>query len=143
MPGHNKNSGHVAVASLRGERDIAVRNMVGVTFFCILAVVGLTGLVSPQGIPVSVDAMRFDIRVMSMIAMAGPAIFQRLFLALGRHVVSGLLARVFVASDICRGVARCCAGAGWFHHYHHAAVDALGVTDLLSTFPGCPGLNYF
>ncbi len=58
------------VASLRGERDIAVGNVVGSNIFNILAVVGLSGLASPQGVPVSVEALRFDIPVMIMVALA-------------------------------------------------------------------------
>jgi len=58
------------VASLRGERDIAVGNVIGSNIFNILAVVGLSGLVSPQGVPVSMEALRFDIPVMIMVALA-------------------------------------------------------------------------
>jgi cation:H+ antiporter len=58
------------VASLRGERDIAVGNVVGSNIFNILAVLGLAGLASPEGVPVSLDALRFDIPVMIMVALA-------------------------------------------------------------------------
>lgn len=58
------------VASLRGERDIAVGNVVGSNIFNILAVVGLSGLVAPGGIPISPEALRFDIPVMIMVALA-------------------------------------------------------------------------
>ncbi|MDD5033195.1 MAG: calcium/sodium antiporter [Methylococcaceae bacterium] len=63
------------VASLRGERDIAVGNVVGSNIFNILAVLGLTGLVSPQGVPVSLDALRFDIPIMIMVALACIPVF--------------------------------------------------------------------
>lgn len=63
------------VASLRGERDIAVGNVVGSNIFNILAVIGLTGLVSPGGVPVSIDALRFDIPVMIMVALACAPVF--------------------------------------------------------------------
>lgn len=63
------------VASLRGERDIAVGNVVGSNIFNILAVIGLSGLVSPGGVPVSIDALRFDIPVMIMVAVACLPIF--------------------------------------------------------------------
>jgi len=70
------------VASLRGERDIAVGNVVGSNIFNILAVVGLTGFVAPSGIPVSIDALRFDIPVMIMVALAcGPIFFSNLAIA--------------------------------------------------------------
>jgi cation:H+ antiporter len=58
------------MASLRGERDIAVGNVVGSNIFNILAVIGLSGLVAPQGVPVSLDALRFDVPVMLMVAIA-------------------------------------------------------------------------
>jgi len=58
------------VASLRGERDIAVGNVVGSNIFNILAVLGLAGLASPEGVPVSLDALRFDVPVMIMVALA-------------------------------------------------------------------------
>jgi len=63
------------VASLRGERDIAVGNVVGSNIFNILAVIGLSGLVSPEGVSVSFDALRFDIPIMIMVALgAAPAL---------------------------------------------------------------------
>lgn len=63
------------VASLRGERDIAVGNVVGSNIFNILAVIGLTGLVSPQGVPVSTEALRFDIPIMVMVALGAAPVF--------------------------------------------------------------------
>ena len=52
------------VASLRGERDIAVGNVVGSNIFNILGVLGISALVAPQGIGVSPAALRFDMPVM-------------------------------------------------------------------------------
>ncbi len=63
------------VASLRGERDIAVGNVVGSNIFNILAVVGLTGLAAPEGVPVSFEALRFDIPIMIMVALACAPVF--------------------------------------------------------------------
>lgn len=63
------------VASLRGERDIAVGNVVGSNLFNILAVLGLASLVSPQGIQVSSAALSFDIPVMIAVAVACLPIF--------------------------------------------------------------------
>ena len=57
------------VASLRGERDIAVGNVVGSNLFNILCVLGLTSLVSPTGIPVAPTAITFDIPVMVLVAV--------------------------------------------------------------------------
>ena len=57
------------VASYRGERDIAVGNVVGSNLFNILCVLGLTGVVSPSGINVSEEAIIFDIPVMLAVAV--------------------------------------------------------------------------
>lgn len=58
------------IASFRGERDIAVGNIVGSNIFNILAVLGLAAIVSPDGgVQVPNAALRFDIPV--MIAVAG------------------------------------------------------------------------
>lgn len=58
------------VAALRKERDIAVGNAVGSNIFNLLSVLGLTGLISPNGIPVPQSALFFDIPVMIAVAAA-------------------------------------------------------------------------
>lgn len=58
------------VAALRGERDIAVGNVVGSNIFNIFAVIGATGLVNAGGIPVSEAARSFDLWVMLAVALA-------------------------------------------------------------------------
>lgn len=52
------------VATLRGERDIAVGNIVGSCLFNIGVVLSATALVSGGGIPVEASAVRFDMPVM-------------------------------------------------------------------------------
>lgn len=52
------------IASLRGQRDIAVGNVVGSNLFNILCVLGLTGIITPAGVPISIAALEFDIPVM-------------------------------------------------------------------------------
>jgi cation:H+ antiporter len=52
------------VASLRGQGDIAVGNVVGSNLFNILAVLGIGAMVAPDGIPVSPDALRLDVPIM-------------------------------------------------------------------------------
>lgn len=64
-----------AIASIRGERDIAVGNVVGSNIFNILAVLGLASAISPNGIAVSTAALRFDIPVMIAVAVACLPIF--------------------------------------------------------------------
>jgi cation:H+ antiporter len=63
------------LASLRGERDIAVGNVVGSNLFNLLAVLGLGSLVSPGGIPVQPGALSFDIPVMIAVAIAALPVF--------------------------------------------------------------------
>jgi cation:H+ antiporter len=63
------------VAAIKGERDIAVGNVVGSNIFNILCVLGLSSLVSPEGIAVSGVALRFDVPVMIGVAVACLPIF--------------------------------------------------------------------
>jgi len=57
------------VASIRGERDIAVGNVVGSNIFNILAVLGLTGLVADGGVGVADSALRVDMPIMLAVAV--------------------------------------------------------------------------
>ena len=57
------------VASYRGERDIAVGNVVGSNLFNILCVLGLTSVLTPGGVSISSAALVFDIPI--MVAVAG------------------------------------------------------------------------
>ena len=63
------------LAAIRGERDIAVGNVVGSNIFNILAVLGLSGLVAPAGLPVLGRLAAFDIPVMIAVAVACLPIF--------------------------------------------------------------------
>jgi cation:H+ antiporter len=63
------------IATIRGQRDIAVGNVVGSNIFNILAVLGLTALVAPDGLPVSAAAVNFDFPVMLAVAVACLPIF--------------------------------------------------------------------
>jgi cation:H+ antiporter len=58
------------VAALKGQRDMAVGNVVGSNVFNILGVLGISSLVAPAGIPVQVSALSFDIPVMIAVAVA-------------------------------------------------------------------------
>jgi len=62
-------------AAIRGQRDIAVGNVVGSNIFNILAVLGLTAMVAPGGLPVSQAALNFDFPVMLAVAVACLPIF--------------------------------------------------------------------
>jgi cation:H+ antiporter len=63
------------LAALRGERDIAVGNVVGSNIFNIMGVLGLSSAVAAKGISVSPQAVAFDIPVMIAVAVACLPIF--------------------------------------------------------------------
>lgn len=63
------------LAAIRGERDIAVGNIVGSNIFNLLCVLGLASLVSPQAIGVAASALAFDFPVMIAVALACLPIF--------------------------------------------------------------------
>lgn len=63
------------IAAMRGQRDIAVGNVVGSNIFNILAVLGLTAMVAPGALPVSAAAINFDFPVMLAVAAACLPIF--------------------------------------------------------------------
>ncbi len=63
------------LASLRGQRDIAVGNVVGSNIFNILSVLGLTAIFAPAGVPVPPQALVFDLPVMLAVAVACLPIF--------------------------------------------------------------------
>jgi cation:H+ antiporter len=63
------------IASLRGERDIAVGNVVGSNIFNLLSVLGFSSIVAPDGIVVPQAAINFDIPVMIGVALACLPIF--------------------------------------------------------------------
>lgn len=63
------------VAAFRGERDIAVGNAVGSNIFNILAVLGITGLVTPKGVPIAPAVANFDLPVMLAISLLAVPVF--------------------------------------------------------------------
>lgn len=52
------------IAALRGERDIAVGNVIGSNLFNLLGVLGVTALVAPVPLTISPNALVFDLPVM-------------------------------------------------------------------------------
>ena len=63
------------MASFRGERDIAVGNVLGSNIFNILAVLGIAGMVAPDGIAVPQAAIEFNAPVAIAVAFACLPIF--------------------------------------------------------------------
>ncbi len=61
------------VATIRGERDIAIGNVVGSNIYNIVSVLGLTSIIQP--VSVRAEALAFDIPIMIAIAVACLPIF--------------------------------------------------------------------
>ncbi len=90
------------IAALRGQRDIAVGNVIGSNLFNLLGVLGVTALAAPTPLSVSPNALDFDLPVMLGVAVlclpvfysgyrvtrAEGLLFLGLYLAYGLHVVS-------------------------------------------------------
>jgi cation:H+ antiporter len=79
------------VATLRGERDIAVGNVVGSNLFNILGILGVTTLVSGGDLPVASALENFDIPVMVAVAVACLPILAR------KHLLARWEGAVFLA----------------------------------------------
>jgi cation:H+ antiporter len=63
------------MAALRGERDIAVGNVIGSCTFNILGCLGLSGVVSKAGLDIAPAVLHFDIWVMVAVAIACLPVF--------------------------------------------------------------------
>ena len=63
------------VATIRGQRDIAVGNVVGSNIFNILGIVGVAGLIAPDGIEVAPSVVRFDLPVAIVACVACLPVF--------------------------------------------------------------------
>lgn len=65
------------VAGLRGERDIAVGNVIGSNLFNLMSVLGFSAVVSPKGLSVATTSLRVDLPVMLVASVACLPIFMR------------------------------------------------------------------
>jgi cation:H+ antiporter len=63
------------IAGLKGQRDIAVGNVIGSNLFNLLCVLGLSAAISPTGIPVSLAVVNFDLPIMIGVVIACMPIF--------------------------------------------------------------------
>jgi cation:H+ antiporter len=63
------------LAAIRGQRDLAVGNAIGSNLFNLLAVLGVTAVVSPNAIPVAASAVQVDIPIMVAVAVACLPVF--------------------------------------------------------------------
>jgi cation:H+ antiporter len=62
-------------AAMRGERDMAIGNVIGSNLFNLLLVMGSGAVVAPQGLPVPSSSISFDIPVMIAVTAASLPIF--------------------------------------------------------------------
>ncbi|MBX8535637.1 calcium/sodium antiporter [Pseudomonas cichorii] len=90
------------IAALRGERDIAVGNVIGSNLFNLLGVLGATALISPVPLSISPNALVFDLPIMLGVAVLCLPLFYAgyritrfegllllaLYLTYGLHIVS-------------------------------------------------------
>jgi len=63
------------IAALKGEKDIAVGNVVGSNIFNIVTVLGVSSIVSPAGVAVAKAALDFDMLFMIAVAVAALPVF--------------------------------------------------------------------
>lgn len=63
------------VAAFKGERDIAVGNVVGSNIFNLMCVLGVTSIAAPNGIPIDAEAIHQDLPVMVLVALACLPVF--------------------------------------------------------------------
>lgn len=63
------------VATMRGQRDIAIGNVIGSCIFNILGIIGVAGLVAPNGIIVAPSILRFDLPIVIVASIACLPIF--------------------------------------------------------------------
>ncbi len=73
--GTSLRSRYAILAAMKGQRDIAVGNIVGSNIFNILAILGLSRMLAPEPIAVSPAALRFDIPIMIAVALACLPVF--------------------------------------------------------------------
>ncbi|MDR2485165.1 MAG: calcium/sodium antiporter [Treponema sp.] len=78
------------VAAIRGERDIAVGNAIGSNIFNLLAVLGLSGLVSPEPMTVAPNMLFTDIPVMIGVILLCLPVFA------ARHTLNRMWGVLFV-----------------------------------------------
>ncbi|MBQ0754376.1 MAG: calcium/sodium antiporter [Gammaproteobacteria bacterium] len=82
------------IAAYKGERDIAVGNVVGSNIFNLLSVLGFTGIASWGQVPVSADAIRVDVPIMIGVALLCMPMFR------GGYEITRAKGALFVASYV-------------------------------------------
>ena len=115
-------------AALRGERDIAVGNVVGSNVFNLLGCLGLAGIAAPAGLPVAPELLRVDLWVMLAATLACLPVF------LYRHEIRRWQGGLF-----------CVAYVGYaaflvLSAQQHALLDAYTLVVLWGALPALGGL---
>jgi cation:H+ antiporter len=64
------------VATVKGERDIAIGNVVGSNIYNILAILGISGVMTAKGVPINPNSMVLDIPFMVLVAVLCYPIFR-------------------------------------------------------------------
>jgi len=82
------------VSTLRGDRDLAVGNLIGSSIYNIVAVLGLTVLVAPHGVPVPDVVLAADLGLLLVVTAAAVPVF------LSGSRISRTEGGVFVASYV-------------------------------------------
>jgi cation:H+ antiporter len=111
------------LATIRGERDIAVGNVIGSNIYNILAILGVCGLIAPGGVPVAPAALTFDIPVMTAVAVACLPIF------FSGHTITRWEGALFLAYYVAYTVYLVLSAT------HHAALPVYGEIMLLFVLP--------
>jgi cation:H+ antiporter len=63
------------ISTIKGDRDVAVGNLLGSSIYNIVAILGLTSLAAPDGLPVAPELLLIDIPLMLCVALACVPVF--------------------------------------------------------------------
>ncbi len=120
------------VAAIRGQRDIAVGNVVGSNVFNLLMVLAVASVLSSSGVPVSPSVLWFDLAVMVWVALlCWPIFFSHAVVSRGEGIV--MLALFLSYNGLLIG-----------DSIHWEYAPAMKTTLVFGIFPTvCVGVSYF
>lgn len=64
------------LATLKGDRDVAIGNLIGSSIYNILVILGLTMVAAPDGIEVGADVLRIDLPLAALVAIVCLPVFR-------------------------------------------------------------------
>jgi len=117
------------LASIRGERDIAIGNVIGSNIMNLLAVLGLAGMARPAGLPVPEQVLSLDLPIMVAVAVACLPLFLDLSIGRGKGLFF-LLAYAVYASYLVLAATGSAAVPGFRAAMLAYALPLTGVTVL-------------